>query len=135
MHIADNVVMCLGEFNGHVGRHIDGFDGVHGGYDVGQRNMEGRMFLEFCLKTELCISNTWFQREEKRKATFRMGENKTENDLVLIKREHPHFLQNVKAMPGKLQHVLVVAEIDKKKIRNVMRKTYIQRREISLLKM
>ena len=35
------LVMCLGDFNGHVGRHIDGFDGVHGGYDVGQRNLEG----------------------------------------------------------------------------------------------
>ena len=28
--------MCLGDFNGHVGRHIDDFDGVHGGYDDGQ---------------------------------------------------------------------------------------------------
>ena len=27
----DNLVMCLGDFNGHVGGHIDGFDGVHGG--------------------------------------------------------------------------------------------------------
>ena len=23
--------MCLGGSNGHIGRHIDGFDGVHGG--------------------------------------------------------------------------------------------------------
>ena len=26
MHSADDFVMCLGDFNGHVGRHIDGFD-------------------------------------------------------------------------------------------------------------
>ena len=32
--------MCLGYFNGHVGRHIDGFDGVLGGYSIGQRNFE-----------------------------------------------------------------------------------------------
>ena len=30
MHSADNLVMCLGDLNGHV----DGFDGVHGGYVV-----------------------------------------------------------------------------------------------------
>ena len=24
-----DLVVCLGDFNGHVGRHIDGFDGVH----------------------------------------------------------------------------------------------------------
>ena len=42
---AGDLVMCLGEFSGHVGWHVDGFDGVHGGFDVGQRNFEGRMLL------------------------------------------------------------------------------------------
>ena len=70
MHFADDLVICLGDFNGHVGRHIDGLDGVHGGYDVGQRNLEGRMLLESYLEKELCVSNTWFKREEKRKVTF-----------------------------------------------------------------
>ena len=27
MHSADDLVMCLGDFNGHVGRYIDGLDG------------------------------------------------------------------------------------------------------------
>ena len=27
MHSADDLVMSLGDINGHVGRHIDGFDG------------------------------------------------------------------------------------------------------------
>ena len=40
MYGTGDLVMCLGDFNGHVGRHIDG---VHGGYDVGQRNLEGNM--------------------------------------------------------------------------------------------
>ena len=38
MYSSDELVMCLLDFNGHVGRHIDGFDGVHGGYGVGQSN-------------------------------------------------------------------------------------------------
>ena len=37
MHSANDLVTCLGDFNGHVGRHIVGFDGVHGGYCVGQK--------------------------------------------------------------------------------------------------
>ena len=61
MHSVDDLVMCLGEFNGHVGRHIDGFNGGNG---AGQRNLEGRMLLEFCLEKELCVSNTWLKREE-----------------------------------------------------------------------
>ena len=27
MHSADDLVVCLGDFSGHIGRHIDGFDG------------------------------------------------------------------------------------------------------------
>ena len=63
MHSADDLVMCFGEINGHVGRYFDGFDGVHGGYGVGQRNLEGALLLEFCLEKELCVSNTCFRRE------------------------------------------------------------------------
>ena len=58
VHSADNLAMCLGDFNGLVGSHIDCFDGVCGGYGVGQRNLEGRMLLEFCLEKELCVSYT-----------------------------------------------------------------------------
>ena len=47
MHSAVDLVMCLGDSNGHVGRHIDEFDWVHGGYGVGQRNLEGRMLFVF----------------------------------------------------------------------------------------
>ena len=32
------------------------------------------MLLVFCFEKELCVSNTWFKRDEKRKVTFRMGE-------------------------------------------------------------
>ena len=56
MHSAGDLVMCLGDPKGHVGRHVDGLDGVHGGYGESQRNMEGRMLLLFCLVKELCLS-------------------------------------------------------------------------------
>ena len=39
-HSADDLVMYMGDINGHVGRHIDGFEAVHGGYGVDQRNLE-----------------------------------------------------------------------------------------------
>ena len=31
------VVLGLGDFNGHVGRFIDSFEGVHGGYGIGRK--------------------------------------------------------------------------------------------------
>ena len=73
---------------------------MHGGYGVGQRNLEGRTLLEFRLEKELCVSNTWFRRVEKRKVTFRIGENEPEIDFVLIKKEHQRYIRNVKAIHG-----------------------------------
>ena len=83
-------------------------------------------FDEFCREKELCVSNTWFKREEKRKLTFRIGENETENDCVDKKRT-PAVIQNVKAIPGESQHALLLADIDKRKIRKVVRKTCTER--------
>ena len=56
------------------------------------------MLLEFCLEKELCVSTTWFTREERRKVTFRIGENETE--IELIKKEHRWFIRNVEVIPG-----------------------------------
>ena len=39
-----------------------------------------------------------------------------------------------KAIPGEFQHALVIADIDKKKIRNVVRRTCAETRKITLLK-
>ena len=43
-------------------------------------------------------------------------------------------MQNVKAILGEFQHSLTIADIEKKKIMSVVRKTCTERRKISLLK-
>ena len=42
---------------------------------------------------------------------------------ALIKKEHRWFIRNVKSIPVEFQHALVIAVMDKNKIRNVVRKT------------
>ena len=70
------LVLDMGDFNEHVGRRIEGYEGVHGGNGLGERNVEGKMFLEFCYEKELSVANTsWFRKEEKRKVTYSAGEN------------------------------------------------------------
>ena len=61
MHSVVGLVMCLGDFNGHVCRHINGF---HETYGVGQKNLEGRMLFKFCLVKEICMSYTLFKRQK-----------------------------------------------------------------------
>ena len=51
MHSVDNLVKCLGDFNGHISRHIEGSNGAHGECGLGQTDSAG----EFCLEKELCV--------------------------------------------------------------------------------
>ena len=62
MHSADDLAMYFGDVNGHNSRRSDCFDGLHGGYGVRQRNLDGRMLLELSLEKELCVPNTWCWR-------------------------------------------------------------------------
>ena len=38
----------LGDFNGHVGKKVNKFEGVHARNGIGEQNFEGRMLFEFC---------------------------------------------------------------------------------------
>ena len=60
---SSEIIVSLGDFNGHVGKCAEGFEGVHGGNGVGKRNAEGRL-LEFCDERELCVANTWFKKRQ-----------------------------------------------------------------------
>ena len=133
MHDAGDLVMCLCDINGHIGRHIDGFDGDHVWYGVVQRNLQGRMLLVLYGKGTMCVNYMVLEgrKEEGEIQNWRKWEK---NVNVLIKKEHRLFIQNVKAIPGEFQHALVATDIDKRKIRNVVKKMHTERRNICLLK-
>ena len=128
------VVFGLGDFQGLVGEEIEGFEGVHEGNGIGMRNAEGRMLLEFCDETELCVANTWFKKMEprktnswfkkmdKRKITFKSGNNESEIDFISVSKENRKFLKDVKVIPWELQHRLLVANVDDRKLNKVVKK-------------
>ena len=60
------------EAKGAPGRKSLGNTGVHERNGIGEQNLEGRMLLEFCHQKDLCVANTWFNKE-KRKMTYRIG--------------------------------------------------------------
>jgi hypothetical protein len=73
----ENEMMILGgDLNGHVGEDIDGFEGVHGGKDFGNRNEEGEMILEFALAHNLMVMNTCFEKEDAKKVHTSLGNAK-----------------------------------------------------------
>ena len=40
MNSAGDLIMCLGDINGHIGRHIHELNGVHVGHGTTKRNLE-----------------------------------------------------------------------------------------------
>ena len=77
MHSAGDLVVCLGDFNGHIGRHIDEFYGVHGGYGVHVYNTTCLQHYMNHVHGSWRVWCTWFKCEEKRKVIFRIEENET----------------------------------------------------------
>ena len=77
---SEKLLIC-GDLNGHVGSEIDGFEGVHGGFGFGKRNMEGEMILETADALNLAVLNTWFKKEE-RLFTYENGECRTVVDYI-----------------------------------------------------
>ena len=64
MHSAGDLVVCFGDVNGHVGRHIGGLYAVHCGYGMGHRNLEGRM-SDCSGEGILCVKYVVFKRLHK----------------------------------------------------------------------
>ena len=127
---SSEITFALGDFNGHVGRYVEGFEGVHGGNGIGKINGEGRRLLEFCMEKELCVANTWFKKNEKNKITYSGGEHQTEIDFVLVGKQNRKYIKDVKVIPWELQHRLVVLDLNKKFSKKIVKKEQVTRRRV-----
>ena len=104
-----NVV--LGDMNGHIGRDMDGFEGVHGGNGFGDRNAEGEAILEFATCFDLVVANTFFTKEMQKLMMYKSGGLSSVVDYVLTRKKD---MKDVKVIPGEecvLQHKQVVIDM------------------------
>ena len=118
-HHMSEMIIGMGDHNGHVGSNIDGFQGAHGGISIGKRNQEGRMLLEFCDAKHLCIAKTWFGNVDKKQITYGSGCDQSEIDLCIMGKVDRKFLKNVKVITGELKHNLVIVDIDMKQTKKL----------------
>uniref|UniRef100_UPI00358FD06E craniofacial development protein 2-like n=1 Tax=Myxine glutinosa TaxID=7769 RepID=UPI00358FD06E len=95
----EEVVVVGGDLNGHVGRSMDSFDGVHGGYGYGVRNGEGERILEFADGADLLICNTQFQKEDNKLVTYTSGGSTTTVDYLMVRRRDRGHLRDTKVIP------------------------------------
>ena len=70
----------LGDISGHVGRNIDGFQGVY----ISKKNQEVWMLLEFCYAKHICIDKIWYTKADRKTITYGPGCNKSHIDFRVI---------------------------------------------------
>ncbi|XP_047533422.1 uncharacterized protein LOC125068366 [Vanessa atalanta] len=115
MNIQDSEEVYVGgDFNGHVGRENDGYERVHGGWGLGNRNADGETLLQAACAFDLAITNTWFKKKEEHLITYKSGHHATQIDYFLVRRRSLCCVKNCKVLPGEAlvaQHRLVVMDV------------------------
>ena len=107
-----------GDFNGHVGKGRGGYEMVHGGHDLGDRNNSGEAILDFAVAYNLIIANTFFRKRDEQLITFKSGPNMSQIDFFIMKRIYGLTCKDCKVIPGESitsQHRLLVLDVSIKK--------------------
>ncbi|KAK3565142.1 hypothetical protein QTP86_000247 [Hemibagrus guttatus] len=115
-------VVIGADFNGHVGEGNTGDEEVMGKFGVKERNLEGQMVVDFAKRMDMAVVNTYFQKREEHRVTYKSGGRGTQVDYILCRRGNLKEISDCKVVVGESvarQHRMVVCrmtqiEIEKK---------------------
>ena len=100
---ADSDYIVMGDLNGHVGS--DKVENIVGDFGVGTRNTEGDALIDFCMRNNLSIMNTFFKHQESHQFTWYRYNNiigsydqKTQIDFIMTSKKS--IIKDVKAVPS-----------------------------------
>ncbi|KAK3508916.1 hypothetical protein QTP70_013736 [Hemibagrus guttatus] len=74
----DERVVIGEDFNGHVGEGNRGDEEVMGKFGVKERNLEGQMVVDFVKRMDIAMVNTYFQKREEHRVTYKSGGRRTQ---------------------------------------------------------
>ena len=134
--IDKDLLVIGGDFNGHVGEKADGYKGIHGGFGLGTRNVEGERILELGAALDMVVCNTFFKKRESRLVTYKSGPYCTQIDYFLVKGSDWKTVKDVKVIGGEevaQQHQILICDLivpmEKKK-----KKSFVPKRKVWRLK-
>ncbi|KAK3506607.1 hypothetical protein QTP70_011017 [Hemibagrus guttatus] len=123
-------VVIGADFNGHVGEGNRGDEGVMGKFGVKERNLEGQMVVDFAKRMDMGVVNTYFQKREEHRVTYKSGGRRTQVDYILCRRGNLKEISDCKVVVGESvarQHRMVVCRmilmVCKKKRSKIEKKT------------
>ncbi|KAK3548490.1 hypothetical protein QTP70_013323 [Hemibagrus guttatus] len=123
-------VVIGADFNGHVGERNTGDEEVMGKFGVKERNLEGQMVVDFAKRMDMAVVNTYFQKREEHRVTYKSGGRRTQVDYILCRRGNLKEISDCKVVVGESvarQHRMVVCRMTlmvcKKKKSKIEKKT------------
>ncbi|KAK3534979.1 hypothetical protein QTP70_001936 [Hemibagrus guttatus] len=123
-------VVIGADFNGHVGEGNTGDEEVMGKFGVKERNLEGQMVVDFAKRMDMAVVNTYFQKREEHRVTYKSGGRSTQVDYILCRRGNLKEISDCKVVVGESvarQHRMVVCRMTlmvcKKKRSEIEKKT------------
>ncbi|KAK3574478.1 hypothetical protein QTP86_008076 [Hemibagrus guttatus] len=123
-------VVIGADFNGHVGEGNTGDEEVMGKFGVKERNLEGQMVVDFAKRMDMAVVNTYFQKREEHRVTYKSGVRSTQVDYILCRRGNLKEISDCKVVVGESvarQHRMVVCRMTllvcKKKRSKIEKKT------------
>ncbi|KAK3548620.1 hypothetical protein QTP70_015565, partial [Hemibagrus guttatus] len=107
-------VVIGADFNGHVGEGNTGDEEVMGKFGVKERNLEGQMVVDFAKRMDMGVVNTYFQKREEHRVTYKSGGRRTQVDYMLCRRGNLKEISDCKVVVGESvarQHRMVVCRM------------------------
>ncbi|KAK3542298.1 hypothetical protein QTP86_021960, partial [Hemibagrus guttatus] len=107
-------VVIGADFNGHVGEGNTGDEEVMGKFGVKERNLEGQMVVNFAKRMDMAVVNTYFQKREEHRVTYKSGGRRTQVDYILCRRDNLKEISDCKVVVGESvarQHRMVVCRM------------------------
>ncbi|KAK3545194.1 hypothetical protein QTP70_001835 [Hemibagrus guttatus] len=107
-------VVIGADFNGHVGEGNTGDEEVMGKFGVKERNLEGQMVVDFAKRMDMGVVNTYFQKREEHRVTYKSGGRRTQVVYILCRRGNLKEISDCKVVVGESvarQHRMVVCRM------------------------
>ncbi|KAK3521396.1 hypothetical protein QTP70_004128 [Hemibagrus guttatus] len=107
-------VVIGADFNGHVGEGNTGDEEVMGKFGVKERNLEGQIVVDFAKRMDMGVVNTYFQKREEHRVTYKSGGRSTQVDYILCRRGNLKEISDCKVVVGESvarQHRMMVCRM------------------------
>lgn len=117
--LREDKIMLIGDLNAQVGIDRSGYEEVMGPFGYGVRNTEGENVLDFCVRNNLLIKNTFFKKKDSHKITRYSwdGRSKTVIDYIITDKLLGESVRDTKVIPSECldsDHRLLVADLNYK---------------------